>query len=98
MELMIEMPAISSCDVAECVYNVRSACHAKAITIGDGAHPGCDTFLKGSGHVKTTTVNAGVGACKVSGCGHNSDFECCADSIDVSHQGGMIHCMTYLHF
>lgn len=96
MELCYEMPLIKKCDVAECVYNVQSDCHAKAITIGDGVHPGCDTFMKGSGHVRSSGIKAGVGACKVSGCSHNTDFECNADSINVSRQSGMVHCMTYM--
>lgn len=96
MEIMIEMPLIKQCDVAECVYNVKSACHAKAITIGDGVHPGCDTYMKGSGHVRNSGIKAGVGACNVSDCRHNTDFECSADSINVSQQGSMVHCMTYM--
>lgn len=96
MELMIEMPLIKRCDVAACVYNVQSACHAKAITIGDGVHPGCDTFMSGTGHVRNSGIKAGVGACKVMGCSYNADFECSAESISISQQGSMMHCMTYM--
>ena len=96
MEIMINMPLIKKCDVNECVYNVKSSCHAKAITIGDGFQPGCDTFMKATGHIKNSSANAGVGACKVSGCSYNADFECSAESINVSQQGGMVHCMTYM--
>lgn len=96
MEITVEMPMIKNCDVSECVYNVKSACHAKAITVGDGVHPGCDTFMKASGHVKNSGIKAGVGACKVTGCNYNSDFECSAEGITVSQQAGMVHCMTYM--
>ena len=96
MEITVEMPLIKKCDVAECIYNVKAACHAKAITIGDGVHPGCDTFMKGSGHVRNAGIKAGVGACKVAGCNYNADFECSAASINVSQQGGVVHCMTFM--
>ncbi|HEY0720690.1 MAG TPA: DUF1540 domain-containing protein [Gammaproteobacteria bacterium] len=96
MELTIDMPLIRHCDVSECIYNRQSACHAKAITIGDAATPACDTFLSASGHVKNATIQAGVGACKVSGCNYNADFECSAQSISVGHSGGNSLCMTYM--
>jgi hypothetical protein len=96
MEIMIDMPLINRCDVSECSYNLDSACHAKAITIGDGITPGCDTYMRREGHVNNTTITAGVGACKISGCSHNSDFECAAESIEVSHGGSRVLCMTYM--
>jgi hypothetical protein len=96
MEITVEMPLISECDATHCVYNLNSACHAKAITVGDGVMPGCDTFMKGSGHVKNSSINGGVGACKVSVCSFNTDFECFAEGISIAQQGDMIHCMTYL--
>lgn len=96
MEILIDMPMIKSCEVSECAYNLNSACHAKAITIGDGVTPGCDTYMKASGHVRNSGIKAGVGACKVGGCSFNADFECSADSIHVSHEGGKVLCMTYM--
>jgi len=96
MEMLIDMPMIKSCDISECTYNMNSACHAKAITIGDGVSPGCDTYMNASGHVRNTGIKAGVGACKVAGCSYNADFECSAESIRVSHEGGKVLCMTYL--
>lgn len=96
MEITVDMPMIKSCDVSECTYNLNSACHAKAITIGDGVSPGCDTFLSGAGHVRSKEIKAGVGACKVGGCTYNADFECSAESINVSHEGGKVLCMTYM--
>jgi hypothetical protein len=96
MEIVIDMPMIRNCDVSACTYNINAACHAKAITIGDGVTPGCDTFMQGGGHVRSKQITAGVGACKVGGCSFNADFECSAESIDVSHQGGNVLCMTFM--
>lgn len=96
MEIMIDMPMIKSCDVSECTYNLNSACHAKAITIGDGVSPGCDTFMSASSHVRNSKIKAGVGACKVGGCTYNSDFECSAESIRVSQEKDKVICMTYM--
>ncbi len=96
MQITVEMPLIKKCDATECVYNARSACHAKAITIGDSTKPNCDTFMNGAGHIMNSGIKAGVGACKVSGCTYNSDFECSAESINISQQGGTIHCMTFV--
>jgi hypothetical protein len=39
----IEMPDVDGCDATECAYNMKGDCHARAITVGDGVHPGCDT-------------------------------------------------------
>jgi hypothetical protein len=96
VEIMINMPVINECDVTSCIYNLKSACHAKAITIGDGVMPGCDTFMKGSGHVKNANITAGVGACKVAICSFNTDYECFANSVTVAQKGDMVHCMTYM--
>lgn len=72
--ISVDMTAVEACAVTECAYNLDSDCHAKAITIGDGPHPGCDTFLDGSsGHTGSTGI-AGVGACKIVGCRHNQDL------------------------
>lgn len=95
MEMTIEMPIVGGCSVTACAYNGGARCHAKAITIGDGVRPGCDTFLDaGSDHTRLN-VTAGVGACKVSGCRHNSDLECMADSIKVGMRQQLPNCMTY---
>jgi len=95
MKITIEMPSVTSCSARECAYNADNSCHAKAITIGDGAHPGCDTFLGGcSSHTRSVTM-AGVGACKVTGCRHNDDFECMANNITVGFAGGDVNCMTF---
>jgi hypothetical protein len=93
MKVSIEMPKVAECDVSDCAYNIQNACHARAITVGDGANAMCDTFFKSSSHTKGN-FSAGVGACKVSACSFNSDFECQADDIAVSVEGGQAMCMT----
>lgn len=95
MEIMIDMPAVGACSVTECAYNNDSKCHAKAITVGNGAHPGCDTFLGGGVDHTQLRVTAGVGACKVTGCRHNAELECMADSIEVGIQQRVANCLTY---
>lgn len=95
MRITVEMPVVAECVVAECAYNVNKGCHARAITIGDGTHPGCDTYMGSAGHTRRAQMTAGVGACKISGCKFNDDFECMADSINVGYQGTMVHCLTY---
>lgn len=92
----VEIPAVHGCAASDCAYNVGSECHAKAITVGDGVHPGCDTYLDGiaGGHTHVDSI-AGVGACKVTGCAFNDDLECAAQSVSVGVQEGMASCMTY---
>lgn len=94
-KVTIEMPMVSKCDIKNCGYNVNNNCHAKAITVGDGTNPGCDTFFENSTHNRETKRIAGVGACKVSSCQFNNDFECGADSVSVGHTDGKINCLTF---
>lgn len=94
-KLNIEMPIVKSCDVNNCGYNSGNQCHAKAITIGDGSNPGCDTFMNSNTHTKEKKRLAGVGACKVSNCRFNQDFECAAEDITVGFVEGRINCETY---
>lgn len=93
--MTIDMPYVSSCSIGDCAYNVENACHAKAITIGDGVHPGCDTFLKASPHARDAARTAGIGACKVTACRHNDDYECAADHISVGQVGTDVNCLTF---
>lgn len=90
-----DMSEVAECTIAQCAYNVSKACHARAITIGDGVHPGCDTFFKSAIHASNGHTQAGVGACKVANCVHNDDFECQADSIRVGNRGTTVECLTY---
>lgn len=95
MKLTIDMPLVAQCAVSDCAYNINSSCHARAITIGDGIHPGCDTFLGTSPHTRDAKLLAGVGACKVTGCMHNDDYECIAEQINVGYQNQEINCLTF---
>ncbi|MBZ0254204.1 MAG: DUF1540 domain-containing protein, partial [Candidatus Methylomirabilis sp.] len=45
MKITLELAQVSACEVGDCGYNAKGACHAKAITIGDMFTPGCDTFM-----------------------------------------------------
>ncbi|MBF0315467.1 MAG: DUF1540 domain-containing protein [Oligoflexia bacterium] len=90
----LEMPTVN-CKVNDCVYNSSEACHARAITVGDSNTPHCDTFLKSAIHVKNKSTHAGVGACKVSNCKFNEDFECITDGINVNAMDGSVLCKTY---
>ena len=95
MEMTINMPFVETCAIRECGYNKDNKCHARAITIGDGIHPGCDTsFLGAPTHTQASSV-AGVGACKVTSCNFNNDLECNADSIAVNMVRNSIQCITY---
>ena len=94
-QVTLEMPLVSACSVSECGYNVDEQCRARAITVGDGIHPGCDTYFQGSKHAKAIGRVAGVGACKVTGCKHNDDYECMIDSIQVGMNNGAVDCLTY---
>lgn len=92
--ITIEMPYVDECSVTECAYNVNNDCHAKAITVGNGVHPACDTFFDGGGHTRATQRIAGIGACKVSHCTYNEDLECMADHIQVAKSPD-VRCMTF---
>lgn len=92
--MTISMPFVSECKVSECAYNVNNSCHAKAITIGDGVHPGCDTFFGTARHTRDAARTAGIGACKVIGCKFNDDYECMADHISVGRVGDSVECLT----
>lgn len=94
-KLTIEMPMVTKCMVSECSYNGSTKCHARAITIGDSIHPGCDTFLAGAEHTKHTEQIAGIGACKTASCKHNEDLECMAESIQVGMIKSEANCMTF---
>ncbi len=94
MKMKINMAAVMKCGAEECAYNHEGGCHARAITVGDGSVPHCDTAFMCGSHCKSTNT-AGVGACKVSGCMHNVDFECQAESIAVGLSDGRAMCKTF---
>ena len=94
-KMVIEMPVVTECRAERCAYNVDLSCHARAITIGDSLHPGCDTFLHETRHTHSIKQAAGVGACKTTSCRFNDDFECMTDRIEVSMLGNQANCMTF---
>ena len=91
----MEMAKVTKCDVADCAYNMDHKCHTMAITVGDGDNPMCDTFCNASTKGGDTDLMAGVGACKVSGCKHNSKLECTASGITVNYKDQEADCMTF---
>lgn len=95
MQVTIEVPIVAGCEVDECAYNIDSGCHARAITVGDGVHPGCDTYFVSDTHTREKRRSAGVGACKVSACRFNEEFECAADGIHVGYNDDGVNCLTY---
>jgi len=94
-KLTVEMSEVGRCAVAACAYNGGGLCHAKAITVGDGTIPHCDTLFITSTHVRDGQGAAGVGACKISGCRFNRDFECLAGNIEVGYANNSAQCLTY---
>ena len=94
MKLNVLVPEVESCAVTRCGYNVDESCRARAITVGDGEHPACDTFLPRDDHARGPG-HAGVGACKVEVCRHNRDLECSADAIRVGDHDGHADCKTF---
>jgi len=95
MKMTFSMSVVATCAIKDCAYNVDETCNARAITIGDGVHPGCDTFFSNATHTNEVNELTGVGACKIRSCRHNSDFECGADHVDVGHNKSGICCLTY---
>jgi hypothetical protein len=95
MKINTEIPAVSECNVRACSFNSDNLCHARAITIGDGETPGCDTLYCEEAQVRATDIRAGVGACKVSSCTYNDDLHCQADSIRVGLTEDDVQCLSY---
>lgn len=95
MEKCLEMADVAECTIPECVYNRASRCYAKAITIGNGEHPECDTFYSSHNHSPRHELTAGVGACKVHACRFNDDYHCTAARIYVGYVGSEVACRTF---
>ena len=95
MKMTLNMPIVTTCKVSDCAYNLNDMCSARAITIGNGVHPGCDTFFSNNTHTHQYNELTGVGACKVSTCVHNAEFECSAENIVVGRNKSGICCLTY---
>lgn len=93
--MAMKMPRISQCEVESCSYNSKKACHAMAITVGDGnKHPLCDTMVE-AGHKGGASASGQVGACKEEDCRYNEALECTAKSIAVEGHEGCADCATY---
>lgn len=95
MKVTVDMPPIRSCDASQCAFNAGDMCHARAITVGDGETPHCDTYFRHDPHVRDVHRTAGVGACKVSQCVYNDDYECIADAVDVGSRNGEVYCLSF---
>ena len=94
----MKMPVVNECAVDACAYNLDGACHALAITVGNGpqaAH--CDTYFRTSARGGDPSHAGHVGACKMSGCLHNVDLECQAPGISVGFVQDGADCLTYAH-
>jgi uncharacterized protein DUF1540 len=91
----MEMPFINECAVESCSYNVGSACHALAITVGDPPQARCDTFFVTSFKGGDPAATGQVGACKMTDCRHNSRLECQAGGITVGPGQEHADCLTY---
>ncbi len=90
-----KMPQVADCSVKDCAYNMNKGCHALAITIGEAAKPVCDTYFQASEHGGVQDLTAGVGACKMSQCQFNENFECSAKSIHVAYKEKEPDCTTF---
>lgn len=95
MRLNLDVSIVEQCSINECAYNENARCHAKAITIGDGEIPHCDTLFRKGPQIHYTESVAGVGACKVGNCIHNDKLECGAPSISVGLMDGDVQCLTF---
>jgi hypothetical protein len=90
-----ELALVAACAVRDCAYNIGGTCHARAITVGHGVSPACDTFLRSRDHCEDGPDVAGVGACKVSICRHNHALECQAPAIVVGYHDSRPDCLTF---
>lgn len=92
--MSMKMPMIKQCSMLDCAYNMDAKCHTMAITVG-GPAPLCDTYLKSAKKGGDREVMAGVGACKVSTCVHNSSLECISDNIQIGNHADHAECDTF---
>jgi len=94
------MAKVTKCDVNDCVYNNNNACHTLGITVGDGCSPEgssskCDTFCGSTMEGGNAANIAGVGACKVMSCIHNTMLECMSPGINVGYREQTPYCLTF---
>jgi hypothetical protein len=91
----MDMPRVNECQVESCVYNKQRSCHALAITVGNARLAHCDTFFTAPAEGGDPSAMAGVGACKMADCRHNTRFECQAPSIEVGMTKDAAGCLTF---
>lgn len=91
----MNMPNVTKCNARDCSYNMNDACHALAVTIGDGTHPRCDTYVHMALHGGDAAAVAKVGACKVAACKFNQSLECSAPTIAINTHGKCPDCSTF---
>lgn len=92
----MDMSHVERCDADECAYNSDGLCHTLAVTIGHEAGcPDCDTFFASKSKGGNQGAEAGIGACKMGSCQHNSHFECGAASVTIGHAKDHVHCLTF---
>ncbi len=94
-KVTLEMPLVTQCSAGDCAYNIDANCHARAITVGDSTHPGCDTFFVGMRHTRQAKLLAGIGACKMGNCEFNDDLECVAENVKIGLSKHEANCMTF---
>ena len=92
---MVEMPKVIECLMDECAYNADKECHARAITVGGGACPMCDTAMKSVKKGGVIDMIGSVGACKVENCRFNDSLECSAVGISVMLHDQHAECGTF---
>ncbi len=90
----MKMTKIVNCEMPDCAYNRGGECHAIAITVGSPCAM-CDTYLHSAHKGGVIGETAGVGACKMSGCKANVDFECSADEVHVKPHGKHPDCASF---
>lgn len=95
MEKTIRIADVAECTIPECIYNRGSRCYARAMTVGHGEGPECQTFYSGNHHAAKREQTAGVGACKVSECRHNDGYQCEAERVYVGYNNNEIACLTF---
>ncbi len=91
----MDMPVINECQVESCAYNRDRTCNALAITVGDARLAHCDTYFTAPAKGGDPSTSGRVGACKMSDCRHNTQFECQAPGIEVGPQHDAAECLTY---
>ena len=86
---------VIGCMLGKCLYNDNRKCRARIISIGDGDHPRCDTFIIGKSKGGDTKTMGRVGDCKVIKCSYNDSQKCTVKNIDVGLHDQHADCLTF---